>query len=54
MSLAESNLVELAKEGELLSEWEVRVNVLGRRELLDKGVRDAVERVEEMTRGNGR
>lgn len=52
MDLAKSNLRRLCEEGELLDTYDVRVNVLGRRELLPEDVRGAIEEVEELTKGH--
>ncbi|KAH7904797.1 Decaprenyl diphosphate synthase-like protein [Hygrophoropsis aurantiaca] len=54
MRLAEEKLRELGARGAVLEKYGVRVNVLGRRELLPAGVRAAVEWVEGVTRGNER
>ncbi|KAF8548173.1 Di-trans-poly-cis-decaprenylcistransferase [Imleria badia] len=52
MDLAEERLVEIAQRGELLDKHGVRVNVLGRRELLSKSTQAAIEKAEKMTRHN--
>ncbi|KAF8548175.1 Di-trans-poly-cis-decaprenylcistransferase [Imleria badia] len=52
MDLAEERLVEIAQRGELLDKHGVRLNVLGRRELLPQSVQAAVEKAEKMTRHN--
>ncbi|KAI9573671.1 Decaprenyl diphosphate synthase-like protein [Boletus coccyginus] len=52
MTLAEERLVEIAQRGEILDRHGVRLNVLGRRELLPPSVQAAVEKAENMTRHN--
>ncbi|KAF8443017.1 Decaprenyl diphosphate synthase-like protein [Boletus edulis BED1] len=52
MKLAEERLVEIAQRGEILDRHGVRLNVLGRRELLPENVQIAIEKAENMTRHN--
>ncbi|PSR71378.1 hypothetical protein PHLCEN_2v12754 [Hermanssonia centrifuga] len=54
MTLAEEKLVEIAQHGELLDEYGVRLNVLGKTELLPSRVQVAIRKAEEMTRHNDR
>ncbi|KZT23921.1 Di-trans-poly-cis-decaprenylcistransferase [Neolentinus lepideus HHB14362 ss-1] len=54
MSLAEEKLQELCQHGGLLQQHGVRLNVLGRKELLPERVQIAARRAEEMTRQNDR
>jgi len=54
MHLAETKLVELCEHGDLLDEYGVRLNILGRKELLPERVQDAVRRAEDMTKHNSR
>ncbi|KAF8641724.1 hypothetical protein AX16_009843 [Volvariella volvacea WC 439] len=54
MSLAEEKLIEISKQGALLDEYGVRLNVLGRKELLPPSVQEAVRRAEDLTRHNTR
>ncbi|KAG0703769.1 Decaprenyl diphosphate synthase-like protein [Suillus ampliporus] len=54
MKLAEENLVEIAQNGALLSQYGVRLNVIGHRELLPAHVQVAIEKAEGMTRQNSR
>ncbi|THH00217.1 hypothetical protein EW026_g2284 [Hermanssonia centrifuga] len=54
MTLAEEKLVEIAQHGELLDEYGVRLNVLGKTELLPSRVQAAIRKAEEMTRHNDR
>lgn len=54
MSLAETKLVEISKHGAFLDQHGIRLNALGRRELLPPNVRAAVEKAEEMTRKNSK
>ncbi|KAK0464443.1 dehydrodolichyl diphosphate synthetase [Desarmillaria tabescens] len=54
MSLAQEKLMELCQHGDLLEEYGVRLNVLGKRELLPKPVREAIRMAENMTRGHNR
>lgn len=54
MDLAKTNLRRLCEEGELLQQFDVRVHVLGRRELLDRDVITAIEEVESLTRSHKR
>ncbi|KAG9315859.1 putative undecaprenyl diphosphate synthase-domain-containing protein [Chiua virens] len=52
MKLAEERLVEMAQCGYILDRHGVRLNVLGRRELLPPNVQVAIEKAENMTRHN--
>ncbi|KAF9242639.1 putative undecaprenyl diphosphate synthase-domain-containing protein [Melanogaster broomeanus] len=52
MKLAEERLVEIAESGEMLDKYGVRLNVLGKRDLLPPNVQAAVEKAESMTRHN--
>ncbi|PWZ03376.1 Undecaprenyl diphosphate synthase [Testicularia cyperi] len=52
MEIARTRLIELAGHGELIARYQVRVRIVGRKELLPRDVLEAVERVENMTRGN--
>jgi len=52
LALAEEKLVEICQNGDLLDEYGVRLNVLGKRELLPESVKIAVEKAESMTRHN--
>ncbi|KIL66985.1 hypothetical protein M378DRAFT_322594 [Amanita muscaria Koide BX008] len=52
MELAEEKLEELCKHGDLLDEYGVRLNVIGKRELLPESVQRAVDKAETMTRHN--
>lgn len=54
MSLAEDKLTEMCKHGELLDRHGIRLNVLGRKDLLPPRVQDVVRRAEHMTRHNDR
>ncbi|KAF8967263.1 Decaprenyl diphosphate synthase-like protein [Flammula alnicola] len=54
MSLAEEKLVELCEHGDLLDEYGVRLNVVGKTELLPESVQKAVQKAENMTRHNNR
>ncbi|KIK44282.1 hypothetical protein CY34DRAFT_802782 [Suillus luteus UH-Slu-Lm8-n1] len=54
MKLAEERLVEIAQNGALLSQYGVRLNVLGHRELLPMHVQVAIDKAEGMTRQNNR
>ncbi|KZT02389.1 Di-trans-poly-cis-decaprenylcistransferase [Laetiporus sulphureus 93-53] len=54
MNLAEEKLLEMCQHGELLDEFGVRLNVLGKTELLPPRVQLAVRKAEEMTRHNDR
>jgi ditrans,polycis-polyprenyl diphosphate synthase len=54
MTLAEDKLRKLAKEGSLLSRYGVRLNVLGRTELLPPAVQEAVREAEDMTQAHDR
>ena len=54
MNLAGTKLAEMCEHGALLDRYGVRLNVIGRTELFPPAVRAAVERAEEMTRGNNR
>ncbi|KAF8843354.1 Di-trans-poly-cis-decaprenylcistransferase [Paxillus ammoniavirescens] len=52
MKLAEERLVEIAERGEILDKHGVRLNVLGKRDLLPHSVQVAIEKAENMTRHN--
>ncbi len=54
MEIAKTRLIELAGHGELIARYSVRVRIAGRKELLPEDVREAVERVENMTKDNGK
>jgi len=54
MKLAEEKLLELCEHGDLLEEYGVRLNVLGKKELLPERVLAAVEKAEQLTRHNDR
>ncbi|TKY89446.1 hypothetical protein EX895_001977 [Sporisorium graminicola] len=52
MEIAKTRLIELAGHGELIARYSVRVYIAGRKDLLPDDVREAVERVENMTKDN--
>ncbi|CBQ70791.1 related to RER2-cis-prenyltransferase [Sporisorium reilianum SRZ2] len=52
MEIAKTRLIELAGHGELIARYSVRVRIAGRKELLPEDVREAVEKVENMTKDN--
>ena len=52
MEIAKTRLIELAGHGELIARYSVRVRIIGRKELLPEDVREAVKRVESMTKDN--
>ncbi|GAC74549.1 cis-prenyltransferase [Moesziomyces antarcticus T-34] len=52
MQIAKTRLIELAGHGELIARYSVRVRIAGRKALLPDDVREAVEKVEDMTRNN--
>ncbi|KAH6886721.1 Decaprenyl diphosphate synthase-like protein [Coprinopsis sp. MPI-PUGE-AT-0042] len=54
MGMAEEKLVELCDHGDLLDQYGVRLNVIGRTNLLPESVRAAVKKAEDMTRNNNR
>lgn len=54
MEIAKTRLVELAGHGELIARYSVRVRIVGRKHLLPPDVREAVERVENMTKRNSK
>ncbi|TCD66805.1 cis-prenyltransferase [Steccherinum ochraceum] len=54
MDLAEEKLIELCQHGELLEEYGVRLNVVGKKELLPVRVQLAVEKAEHLTAKNDR
>ncbi|KAF9524474.1 undecaprenyl pyrophosphate synthetase [Crepidotus variabilis] len=54
MKIAEEKLIELSSHGDLLEEYGVRLNIVGRKELLPEAVQKAVAKAEEMTRHNDR
>ncbi|KAK0188030.1 dehydrodolichyl diphosphate synthetase [Armillaria mellea] len=54
MALSQEKLSELCEHGDLLEEYGVRLNVLGKRELLPGPVQAAIRRAENMTRAHNR
>ncbi|PCH37650.1 Di-trans-poly-cis-decaprenylcistransferase [Wolfiporia cocos MD-104 SS10] len=54
MDLAESRLLEICQYGELLDQYGVRLNVIGKTALLPDRVRAAINKAESMTRHNDR
>lgn len=54
MALAEDKLTEMCKHGELLERHGIRLNVLGRKDLLPPRVQEVVRRAEDLTRHNDR
>ncbi|KAF8815806.1 Di-trans-poly-cis-decaprenylcistransferase [Phlegmacium glaucopus] len=54
MKLAEEKLLELCQHGDLLDEHGVRLNVVGKIELLPQSVQRAIRKAEKMTRHNNR
>ncbi|TFY60319.1 hypothetical protein EVJ58_g5234 [Rhodofomes roseus] len=54
MTLAETKLLELCQHGDLLHEYGVRLNVLGKTSLLPPNVQAAIRKAEDLTRDNDR
>ncbi|KAF9038683.1 Decaprenyl diphosphate synthase-like protein [Panaeolus papilionaceus] len=54
MQLAEEKLLELCGHGDLLDEYGVRLNVVGKKSLLPESVQKAIAQAEELTRCNKR
>ncbi|KAJ6620305.1 Decaprenyl diphosphate synthase-like protein [Mycena sp. CBHHK59/15] len=54
MDLAHDKLMEMSKHGQVLEEYGVRLNVLGKTALLPEYVQDAIRHVESVTRNNNR
>ncbi|TFK18866.1 dehydrodolichyl diphosphate synthetase [Coprinopsis marcescibilis] len=54
MKLAEDKLLELCQHGNLLDEYGVRLNVIGRTEMFPEPVQAAIRKAEAMTRQNKR
>ncbi|KAF8684738.1 hypothetical protein AX14_004116, partial [Amanita brunnescens Koide BX004] len=54
MNLAEGKMEELCRHGDLLDKYGVRLNVIGKTELLPDSVRRAAQKAERMTRHNTR
>lgn len=54
MTLAEEMLLEVCKHGDLLDEYGVRLEVLGKTSLLPNSVQHAIEKAENLTRYNKR
>ncbi|THU96347.1 dehydrodolichyl diphosphate synthetase [Dendrothele bispora CBS 962.96] len=52
MNLAQSKLLELCEHGELLDQYGVKLNVVGRTELFPDFVQAAVKRAEDLTKNN--
>jgi ditrans,polycis-polyprenyl diphosphate synthase len=53
MGLAKLKLTQIAQHGDLLARYGARIRILGQREMLRADVLEVVERVEELTKGNG-
>jgi len=49
MALAKDKLIEMSQKGEVLDRHQIRVNVVGRRELLPPDVQETAVKVEQMT-----
>jgi len=49
MSLAREKLIEMSRKGEVLDRHQIRVNIVGRRELLPLDVQETARKVEAMT-----
>jgi len=54
LGLAETKLLEMCQHDQLLDEYGVRLNVLGRKELLPEAVQVAARKAEEMTKNNNK
>ncbi|KAF8919782.1 Di-trans-poly-cis-decaprenylcistransferase [Mucidula mucida] len=54
MSLCQDKLLELCEHGDLLQEYGVRLNVIGRVERFPDDVQIAIERAQNLTKGNKR
>ncbi|KAJ7287238.1 Decaprenyl diphosphate synthase-like protein [Mycena rebaudengoi] len=54
MHLAHDKLMEMSKQGQILEEYGVRLNVLGKTALLPEYVQEAIRHVESVTRKNDR
>ncbi|KAK0487504.1 Di-trans-poly-cis-decaprenylcistransferase [Armillaria novae-zelandiae] len=54
MALSQEKLLELCEHEDLLEEYGVRLNVLGKRELLPGSVQEVIRRAENMTRAHNR
>lgn len=54
MELAENKLLEIAQQGEVLDRYGVRLNVLGKIEMLPESVQRSVRTAQDMTRNNTR
>ncbi|KAJ4490846.1 Decaprenyl diphosphate synthase-like protein [Lentinula aciculospora] len=54
MQLAETKLLELCSHGDLLQEYGVKLNVIGRRSLFPESVQAAIRRAEVLTKRNSR
>ncbi|TFY71432.1 hypothetical protein EVG20_g1571 [Dentipellis fragilis] len=52
MALAEQSFAELIQYGNILQQYGVRLNVVGKKQMLPPNVLQAVEKAEEMTRHN--
>ncbi|KAF9266849.1 Di-trans-poly-cis-decaprenylcistransferase [Marasmius fiardii PR-910] len=52
LNLAAEKLDELCQHGDLLSQYNVRLNVVGRKDLFPPFVREAIKRAEDLTRMN--
>ncbi|KAG9003476.1 cis-prenyltransferase [Tulasnella sp. JGI-2019a] len=50
MALAKDKLIEMSQKGEVLDRHQIRVNVVGRRDLLPLDVQETAHKVEEMTK----
>ncbi|KAJ7826664.1 Decaprenyl diphosphate synthase-like protein [Mycena leptocephala] len=54
MHLAHDKLLEMSRHGQILEEYGVRLNVLGKTSLLPEYVQEAVRHVESVTRNNNK
>ncbi|KAI0767900.1 Di-trans-poly-cis-decaprenylcistransferase [Irpex lacteus] len=54
MKLAEEKLVQMAQHGDLLDQYGIRLNVVGKKELLPPAVQEAVKKAEDLTRHNNK
>ncbi|KAF8191505.1 Decaprenyl diphosphate synthase-like protein [Mycena galopus ATCC 62051] len=54
MNLAHDKLMEMSRHGEILEEYGVRLNVLGKTSLLPEYVQEAIRHVESVTRNNNK
>lgn len=52
MELAKSNLLTLCQHGDIADEYDIRIRILGQRNMVNEEVQSVIDRAEEMTKNN--